>query len=87
MVLARVDEYFPLAPGAVIRGVQMVWSRVLPPVNVPHVRLSQALEQGRANLAAQPGSNSRMMMWRRCSTPVVPGREQGRHAQPRQPAQ
>ena len=53
-MLARVDEYFPLAPGAVIRGVQMVWSRVLPPVNVPHVRLSQALEQGRANLAAQP---------------------------------
>lgn len=54
VVLARVNEFFPVIPGAVIRGVQKVWSRVLPPVTVPHVRLSQALAQGRATLAATP---------------------------------
>jgi long-chain acyl-CoA synthetase len=54
VVLARVNEFFPAIPGAVIRGVQKVWSRVLPPVTVPHVRLAQALAQGHATLAATP---------------------------------
>jgi long-chain acyl-CoA synthetase len=54
VVLAQVSEFFPAVPGAVIRGVQKFWSKVLPPVTVPHVRLSQALAQGRATLAAQP---------------------------------
>ena len=54
VVLARVDAFFPVVPGAVIRGVQKVWSRVLPPVTVPHVRLSQALAQGSATLSASP---------------------------------
>ncbi len=54
VVLARVNEFFPVIPGAIIRGVQKVWSRVLPPVTVPHLRLTQALAQGRATLAATP---------------------------------
>ena len=54
VVLARVNELFPAIPGAIIRGVQKVWSRVLPPVTVPHVRLAEALAQGRATLAAAP---------------------------------
>ncbi|MDM7951408.1 AMP-binding protein [Hydrogenophaga sp.] len=54
VVLAKVSEFFPVVPGAVIRGVQKVWSKVLPPVTVPHVRLKQALAQGRATLATSP---------------------------------
>lgn len=54
VVLAKVSEFFPAVPGAVIRGVQKVWSQVLPPVAVPHVRLSEALAQGRATLANTP---------------------------------
>lgn len=54
VVLAKVSEFFPAVPGAVIRGVQKVWSKVLPPVTVPHVRLADALAQGRATLAAAP---------------------------------
>ena len=34
VVLAQVSEFFPAVPGAVIRGVQKVWSKVLPPVTV-----------------------------------------------------
>ena len=54
VVLAAVSEFFPTVPGAVVRGVQRYWNRVLPPVSVPHVRLSEALSQGRATLASTP---------------------------------
>ncbi|WP_295504232.1 AMP-binding protein [Limnohabitans sp. Rim8] len=54
MVLAGVPEFFPPIPRGIIRGVQKVWSKVLPPVTVPHVRLQAALAQGRATLAQQP---------------------------------
>jgi long-chain acyl-CoA synthetase len=54
VVLAAVTEFFPLVPGAIVRGVQRFWNRVLPPVTVPHLRLREALEQGRATLAQTP---------------------------------
>jgi long-chain acyl-CoA synthetase len=54
VVLAGVPEFFPAVPRAIIRGVQKVWSKVLPPVTVPHVRLQAALAQGRATLAQHP---------------------------------
>ena len=54
VVVAQVSEFFPAVPNAVIRGVQKVWSKVLPPVTVPHVRLALALAQGRTTLAATP---------------------------------
>jgi long-chain acyl-CoA synthetase len=54
IVLAGVPEFFPAIPRGIIRGVQKVWSKVLPPVTVPHVRLQAALAQGRATLAQQP---------------------------------
>lgn len=53
VVLAGVPEFFPAIPKAIIRGVQKVWSRVLPPVTVPHVRLAAALDQGRRALQQQ----------------------------------
>jgi len=54
VVLATVSEFFPAVPGAIVKGVQRYWNRVLPPVTAPHVRLKDALAQGRATLAQTP---------------------------------
>jgi long-chain acyl-CoA synthetase len=54
VVLASVSEFFPAIPGAIVRGVQRYWNRVLPPVTAPHIRLKDALAQGRATLAQTP---------------------------------
>ena len=46
VVLAGVSEMFPAVPNLIVRGVQKVWSKVLPPVppvKVPVVRLGQVL--------------------------------------------
>jgi len=47
IVLAGVPEFFLTVPKAIIRGVQKVWSRVLPAVTVPNTRLDLALKKGR----------------------------------------
>ena len=52
VVLAGVPEFFPTVPEAIVRGVQKVWSRTLPPVPdlpVPVLRLRKALAKGRAS--------------------------------------
>lgn len=54
VVLASVAEFFPTVPGTIVRGIQRHWNRVLPPVTAPHIRLADALEQGRATLAKTP---------------------------------
>jgi long-chain acyl-CoA synthetase len=54
VVLAAVSEFFPVVPNAIVRGVQRVWSRVLPAVTVPHIRLKAALAQGRVSLEKTP---------------------------------
>lgn len=51
VVLAGVPEFFPRIPEAVVRIVQKVWSRTLPPIpplEVPVVRMRAALAAGRA---------------------------------------
>lgn len=48
VVVAAVSEFFPAVPHAVVRLVQKVWTQVLPPIRVPHVRLREALRQGAA---------------------------------------
>jgi len=62
VVLAGVPEFFPAIPRGIIRGVQKVWSRVLPPVTVPHTRLQAALAQGRAALQ-QAGRGNAKAYW------------------------
>lgn len=47
VIVAGVSEFFSAIPKAIIRGVQKVWTRVLPPVTMPHTRLALALKQGR----------------------------------------
>ena len=50
VVLAGVPEFFPRVPEMVVRGVQKLWTRSLPPVpdiGVPVLRIRQALKLGR----------------------------------------
>jgi long-chain acyl-CoA synthetase len=52
VVLAGVPEFFPKLPETIVRGVQKVWSRTLPPVPklaVPVLRMRAALAKGRAH--------------------------------------
>ncbi|MDP1742976.1 AMP-binding protein [Polaromonas sp.] len=61
VVLAGVSEMFPAIPNMVVRGVQKVWSKTLPPVPrlaVPIERLSAALEAGRVALPPDGGAKS-----------------------------
>jgi long-chain acyl-CoA synthetase len=55
IVLAGVSEMFPAVPNTIVRGVQKVWSKVLPPIpTLPQKieRLSAALAAGRSKNAA-----------------------------------
>ncbi|MDP3169947.1 MAG: AMP-binding protein [Polaromonas sp.] len=61
VVLAGVSEMFPAIPNMVVRGVQKVWSKTLPPIPqlaVPMERLATALESGRAALPKDGGATS-----------------------------
>lgn len=52
VVLAGVPEFFPKLPEVIIRGVQKLWSKVLPPIpslGVPVLRIKEALAKGRAH--------------------------------------
>jgi len=61
VVLAAVSEMFPAIPNMVVRGVQKVWSKTLPPVPrlaVPIERLAGALQAGRAALPSVGGAKA-----------------------------
>lgn len=50
VVLAGVPEFFPRIPETIVRGVQKVWTRSLPPIpklDVPVLRIREALKRGR----------------------------------------
>ncbi len=54
VVLAGVSEMFPAVPNLIVRGVQKVWSKVLPPIpQLPQTieRLSDAIASGKAKNA------------------------------------
>ncbi|QLF69442.1 AMP-binding protein [Peteryoungia desertarenae] len=54
VILAGIPEFFPRIPEVIVRGVQKVWSKTLPPVpklDVATLRLKQALAMGRAHHA------------------------------------
>ncbi|MDP2367230.1 AMP-binding protein [Rhodoferax sp.] len=55
VILAGVSDMFPAIPRLVVRGVQKVWNKVLPPIPplaVPVVRLAAALATGRSRADA-----------------------------------
>lgn len=47
VVTVKIAEFFPPIIAGVIRMVQKVWNRSLPPVTVPHTGLQTALAEGR----------------------------------------
>ncbi|MDQ0421957.1 long-chain acyl-CoA synthetase [Peteryoungia aggregata LMG 23059] len=52
VVLAGVPEFFPKLPEVIIRGVQKLWNKVLPPIpslGVPVLKIKDALAKGRAH--------------------------------------
>jgi long-chain acyl-CoA synthetase len=54
VVLAGVPEFLPKVPEAIVRAVQRIWSKVLPPVprlEVATLRLGEALAKGRTHRA------------------------------------
>lgn len=70
VVLAGVSEMFPAVPNFIVRGVQKVWSKVLPPVpllQVPVLRFSQALAQGKDALSNLPSGT--VSAWWQATTP------------------
>jgi long-chain acyl-CoA synthetase len=52
VVLSGVSEMFPAIPNAIVRGVQKLWSKVLPPVpqlSIPIKRINAALADGKSH--------------------------------------
>ncbi len=52
VIAAEVTQFFATVPRAVVRLVMKAWTRALPPIRVPHVRLARALAEGAAARAA-----------------------------------
>ncbi len=50
VVTVRITEFFPPVVAGVIRMVQKVWNRSLPPITVPHTSLQSALARGKQSL-------------------------------------
>ena len=46
VVTVKISEYFPAVVAGVIRMVQKVWNRSLPPITVDHTRFSEAVAEG-----------------------------------------
>lgn len=58
VVLSGVSEMFPTIPNAIVRGVQKVWSKVLPPIpqlSIPVERIKSALAAGKAHQSKASG--------------------------------
>jgi len=47
IIVTQVAEFFPAAPRGLVRLVQKYWDRTLAPIDVPHIRLPEALSVGR----------------------------------------
>ncbi|WP_305984377.1 AMP-binding protein [Roseibium sp. MMSF_3544] len=49
IIVTRIAEFLPVLPRGIIGLVQKYWDRTVAPVEVPHIRLPDALEAGRAH--------------------------------------
>jgi long-chain acyl-CoA synthetase len=48
VIVTRVAEFFPTLPRAIVGLVQRVWDKSVKPIETPHIRLPEAIAQGRA---------------------------------------
>lgn len=53
IVVTRVAEFFPSLPRDIVGLVQTYWDRTVKPIEVPHIRLPDALAAGRAHRAEE----------------------------------
>ncbi len=53
IIVTRVAEFLPSMPRGIIGLVQKYWDRSVAPIEVPHIRLPEALEAGRAHERAE----------------------------------
>ena len=53
IIVTRVAEFLPSMPRGIIGLVQKYWDRSVAPIEVPHIRLPEALEAGRAHAHAE----------------------------------
>lgn len=51
VITVKISEFFPPVVRGVIRMVQKVWNRSLPPITVPHTKFVTALDKGRTHSA------------------------------------
>ncbi|MEM9973158.1 MAG: AMP-binding protein [Pseudomonadota bacterium] len=52
IIVTRVAEFFPTLPRGIVGLVQTYWDRSVKPIEVPHIRLPDALAAGRAHRTA-----------------------------------
>lgn len=48
VIVTRVAEFLPSMPKLIVGAVQKYWDRVIHPIDVPHIRLPDAIAAGRA---------------------------------------
>ncbi len=53
IIVTQVAEFLPAMPRGIVRLVQKYWDKTLHPIDLPHIRLPEALAAGRAKRAAQ----------------------------------
>jgi len=53
IIVTRVAEFLPAMPRGIVGLVQKYWDQSVKPVEVPHIRLPDALEAGRAHIRAE----------------------------------
>ncbi|MEM1046042.1 MAG: AMP-binding protein [Pseudomonadota bacterium] len=51
VIVTRVAEFFPAMPKGIVGLVQKYWDRSVKPIEVPHIRLPDALDAGRSHIA------------------------------------
>lgn len=53
IIVTRVAEYLPTMPKAIIGLVQKYWNKTIKPIDFPHIRLPDAIAEGRAKQKAE----------------------------------
>ncbi|MEY3003068.1 MAG: AMP-dependent synthetase and ligase, partial [Pseudomonadota bacterium] len=52
IIITRVAEFLPVLPRGIVGLVQKYWDKSVKPIDLPHIRLPEALAAGRARIAA-----------------------------------
>ncbi|WP_224824524.1 AMP-binding protein [Cognatishimia sp. MH4019] len=53
IIVTQVAEFLPAAPRGIVRLVQKYWDKTLHPIDLPHIRLPEAIAAGRAMRAGK----------------------------------